>query len=175
MNADINGWLRASGAVFQRTHAKHSQRAPGPELGKKFESSGSPCMNESTSRKSYDDDFKRNAVKQFNEHRRNLTESAAELGITPAMLHKWVKKYSLSENQPESRGQDERVEIDALRREVRALKEDVVELKKIVSRAFLARFNAEAIEETAEKQRSLMTMLSLKRGQPQAGADGDDY
>lgn len=128
-------------------------------------------MNESTSRRSYDDEFKRNAVKQYVEHHRNLTESAAELGITPSMLHKWIKRYSLSENQPGSGGQDERVEIDALRREVRALKEDVVELKKIVGRAFLARFNAEAIEETTEKQRSLMTMLSPKRGQPQAGAD----
>lgn len=95
------------------------------------------------SRKWYDDDFKRRVADYHVEHKGSLADSAQNFSVTPAMVHKWVKHFSPSGAPAADDAAAGGAEIHELRQEIRAMKAEIAELKKIVSKAFLTRFQEE--------------------------------
>ena len=93
-------------------------------------------------RKNYDEDFKKDAVRLYQNNGDSLRETARRLGVAQASLAEWTTKYS-----PEVKGEvpsgelqlsyDERAELERLRKEVEVLREEKVILKKAA--AFFAK------------------------------------
>ena len=99
-------------------------------------------------RRTFDEKFKRDAVRLLLSSKRPLNEVARELDVVPACLFRWRAQYGEQEagKAPEGRGQaqkslsnDERAELERLRRRVAELEEDREILKKAA--AFFAREN----------------------------------
>ena len=91
-------------------------------------------------RNRYGEEFKKQAVLNHIDNHSTLTDSAARLGITPGMLSKWIEQYSHRDNGAIAPAMNYELEIKQLQNEIR-------DLKKIVSKAFLQRYSAEEIVE----------------------------
>lgn len=82
-------------------------------------------------RKSRPESFKKDAVRRLMARgSKTITEVANELGVSPSMLHRWRERY-----EPELAGgaqpsQNEREEVERLRRELRDLQAENALLKK---------------------------------------------
>lgn len=82
-------------------------------------------------RKSRPESFKKDAVRRLMARgSKTITEVANELGVSPSMLHRWRERY-----EPELAGgaqpsQNEREEVERLRRELRDLQAENTLLKK---------------------------------------------
>lgn len=95
----------------------------------------------SVKRRRFDEKYKREAVRLLQSSGRPLNELARELGVAPASLFRWRAAYGRQEagKQPEGLAEDERAELERLRRRVEELEEDREILKKAA--AFFAREN----------------------------------
>jgi transposase len=85
----------------------------------------------------YSESFKQQAVELYLSlaEIRTLKEVAAELGVHPNVLRRWVSKAANEDQRPV--GESERAELMRLRKENRVLKEELEILKKAA--AFFAR------------------------------------
>ena len=85
-----------------------------------------------TQRKSYTEDFKREAIRLASE-RGNLSAVARDLGIAESLIAKWKKSVaSQPENPFPGKGNPSDPELAQLKRENARLKEEVEILKKAV-------------------------------------------
>ncbi len=78
----------------------------------------------------YPPEFKTEAVRLYHTSERSLQEVAADLGITGNSLREWVKRAEVEEGSREGLTQDERDELNRLRRENKILKEEREILRK---------------------------------------------
>ena len=74
----------------------------------------------SETRKKYDDDFKKNAVKLSHASPRSVKQIAQDLGISENLLHAWRRKYT---------SEGEKTRYATLEEENRALRLENAELK----------------------------------------------
>lgn len=83
------------------------------------------------SRRKYDEEFQKDAVRLVC-HRgtRTIDEIARELGITTSMLHRWRQRYESEVSGKAVRNQDEREDVERLRRRLRELEMENALLKK---------------------------------------------
>lgn len=82
-------------------------------------------------RKSRPDSFKRDAVRRLMARgSKTITETAAELGVSPSMLHRWRERFEPELTQYTQPSQDEREEVERLRRKLRELEAENSLLKK---------------------------------------------
>jgi transposase len=83
------------------------------------------------SRRKYDEEFQKDAVRLVC-HRgtRTVDEIARELGVTTSMLHRWRQRYETEVSSKAVRNQDEREDVERLRRRLRELEMENVLLKK---------------------------------------------
>lgn len=84
-------------------------------------------------RQSYNETFKREAVKYVQEQSKSLPQIAEELGVNPDTLRQWVGKYREFEHEPINHGETLRQQsqvIHDLQREIEDLKEENAILKK---------------------------------------------
>ena len=93
--------------------------------------------------KHYDQDFKENAVRTYQEHEDlSLTKSAANLGISCSALSTWVKAAEKNKGEVPTRGSgnyssDEAKEIARLKKELRDTQEALEILKKAIEHQFI--------------------------------------
>lgn len=82
-------------------------------------------------RKQYSEEFKKDAVRLFLARgTRTAADIAASIGVTTSMLHRWHARYGAHVNGQAVDAQREREDIEALRRQVRQLKQENELLKK---------------------------------------------
>jgi transposase len=84
---------------------------------------------ETTSRRSYTEDFKRDAVALVTEQGYRVTEAARSLGINSNQLQRWKRIFEDEAAGTRLSG-DEREELKRLRKEVRQLRMEKEILKK---------------------------------------------
>ncbi|WP_098749641.1 transposase [Paenibacillus sp. EZ-K15] len=85
------------------------------------------------SRQSYNETFKREAVKYVQEQSKSLEQIADELNIKPGTLKNWVGKYREFEHEPVNQGETLREQSQLIgdqKREIEDLKEEIAILKK---------------------------------------------
>lgn len=85
------------------------------------------------SRQSYNETFKREAVKYVQEQTKTLPEIAEELNVSPNTLRQWVGKYREFEHEPVNHGETLRQQSQVIhdqQREIDDLKEEIAILKK---------------------------------------------
>ncbi len=77
-------------------------------------------------------EFKAEAVRLYHTSERSLQEVAADLGVTGNSLREWIRRAEVEDGSrsPEGLTQDERDELNRLRRENRILKEEREILRK---------------------------------------------
>jgi transposase len=86
----------------------------------------------STTRKSYTEEFKREAVALV-ERTGNRSQVARELGIHMSLLRKWQEKMNSNPDRPfPGKGNPQDIEMHRLKKENARLKEEVEILKKAV-------------------------------------------
>ncbi len=92
-------------------------------------------------RRSFSEEFKREAARLVREGKRSIASVARELDVYESSLGRWVKQYDIDEGQgPEGAlTTEEREELRRLRRENRQLREDREILGKAT--AFFAKEN----------------------------------
>ena len=92
-------------------------------------------------RRSFSEEFKREAARLVREGKRSIASVARELDVYESSLGRWVKQYDIDEGQrPEGAlTTEERDELRRLRRENRQLREDREILGKAT--AFFAKEN----------------------------------
>lgn len=90
-------------------------------------------------RRSFSPEFKQEAVKLVTEQNRSATAVARELGVAQSTLSAWLRLAPAASG-PASLSDAERLELAALRREVRTLRMEREILKKAA--AFFAKENA---------------------------------
>lgn len=89
--------------------------------------------------KQFDQEFKENAVKYYQEHKElGLTKAAQNLGVSKTALSVWVKAAKENEGAVPTRGSgnyssDEAKEIARLRKELKDTKDALDILKKAIS------------------------------------------
>lgn len=93
-------------------------------------------MKDKRTYKQYPKEFKEEAVALVNEQGYSVPEAAKSLGIAPNMLYKWKEKIE-AEREGKVLAEDERTELNRLRREVKALRMEKEILKK--ASAFFAK------------------------------------
>jgi transposase len=82
-------------------------------------------------RKQYPEQFKKDAVRlMLARGTRTLDEVADGLGVSSSMLHRWHQKYGPDVTRGAVRSQDEREDVERLRRRVRELEQECALLKK---------------------------------------------
>lgn len=84
-------------------------------------------------RQSFNETFKREAVKYVQEQTKSLTQVADELNVSPDTLRSWVGKYREFENEPVNHGETLRQQTQLIhdqKREIDDLKEEIAILKK---------------------------------------------
>ena len=82
-------------------------------------------------RRTYTDEFKREAVKLVTEQRYSLAEAARNLGVHANLLRSWKQKIAAEDEQYEAAlTEDERMEMARLRAEVKRLRMERDILKK---------------------------------------------
>ncbi|RCX16724.1 transposase [Fontibacillus phaseoli] len=87
----------------------------------------------SEKRQSYNETFKREAVRYVQEQTKSLPQIAEELNINPDTLRQWVGKYREFENEPINHGETLRNQSQTIhdqQREIEDLKEEIAILKK---------------------------------------------
>ena len=85
----------------------------------------------SKKRRSYTDEFKREAVKLVTEQRYSLAEAARNLGVHANLLRSWKQKIAAEDEQYEAGlTEGERMEMARLRAEVKRLRMERDILKK---------------------------------------------
>ncbi len=81
-------------------------------------------------RKQYSEKFKKDAVRLVQSRgTRTVDEVAAGLGVSSSMLHRWQKRYSASADDTPS-AQEDREEVERLRRRLREVEQENAFLKK---------------------------------------------
>lgn len=83
-------------------------------------------------RKSHPDSFKKDAVRRLMARgSKSVAELAAELGVSPSMLHRWRERFEPELNGGGAqRSQSQREEVERLRRQLRDLQAENTLLKK---------------------------------------------
>ncbi|MNW52973.1 Transposase [compost metagenome] len=87
----------------------------------------------SSNRQSYNETFKREAVKYVQEQSKSLEQVADELNINPGTLRNWVGKYREFEHEPVNHGETLREQsqlIEDQKRTIADLEEEIAILKK---------------------------------------------
>jgi transposase len=87
----------------------------------------------------YPEEFRRRAVELARLREKPITHLAADLGISDATLHAWLKQADIDEGRREGLTSDERAELVRLRRANRVLEMENEILKRAA--AFFAREN----------------------------------
>ena len=87
----------------------------------------------------YPPEFRRRAVELARLHEKPIAHIAADLGISDATLHGWLKQADIDEGRTEGLTTDERAELVRLRRANRVLEMENEILKRAA--AFFAREN----------------------------------
>ncbi len=88
----------------------------------------------------YSKEFKREAVQLLRSSGRQVSQLAAELGVSPQSLRNWGSQVDVDEGKSEGLSSLEREELRRLRREVKVLAEEREILKKAA--AFFAKEGA---------------------------------
>jgi len=84
-------------------------------------------------RQSYNETFKREAVRYVQEQTKSLPQIAEELNVSPDTLRQWVGKYREFENEPINHAETLRNQSQTIhdqQREIEDLKEEIAILKK---------------------------------------------
>ena len=82
-------------------------------------------------RKSRPDSFKRDAVRRLMARgTKTVSEIAAELGVSPSMLHRWRERFEPELSGGGQPSQSDREEVESLRRKLRDLEAENTLLKK---------------------------------------------
>lgn len=89
----------------------------------------------SNTRKKYDEDFKKRAVRMSYSSERSVTAVAESLGVTSNMIYRWRKKYTPEGEKTHLTQQQD--ELSELRKRVAELEEENYILKK--ASAFFAK------------------------------------
>ena len=89
------------------------------------------------SRRSFPEEFKREAVELLRSSGRPLAQVARELGVSTESLRLWRKQAEIDAGERDGLSSDERAELRELRREVRVLRQERELLKKAA--AFFAK------------------------------------
>ncbi len=85
-------------------------------------------------RRTYTDEFKREAVKLVTEQRYSLAEAARNLGVHANLLRTWKRKIAAADEQYEAGlTEDERMELASLRAENKRLRMERDILKKVTA------------------------------------------
>jgi len=100
-------------------------------------------MAEETKRHRYDEVFKRQAVKSLLDSGKPVSTMALELGVDRCNLHKWKKKFGHEFEGESEKSIGEVVrskEFRSLKNEVISIKETVNQLRNIIKRALLRKY-----------------------------------
>lgn len=82
-------------------------------------------------RNQYTEEFKKDAVRlALSRGTRTLAEIAEGLGISQSMLNRWHQKYKATARAGAAAAQDEREDVEKLRRRLRDLEQENALLKK---------------------------------------------
>ena len=81
-------------------------------------------------RRSYSDEFRRNAILLVEDQGYTAAQAARELGINQDLLRTWRKKYGKSATESSGLSESEQDELDRLRKEVSRLRMERSILKK---------------------------------------------
>ena len=84
-------------------------------------------------RRSYGDEFRRNAISLVEDQGYTNAQAARELGIHQNLLRTWRRKYGKSAAESSGLSESERDELDRLRKENRRLRMERDILKKVAS------------------------------------------
>ena len=87
----------------------------------------------------YPREFRRRAVELARRREKSIVQLAADLGVSDASLHAWLKQADIDEGRSEGLTTDERAELVRLRRANRVLEMENEILKRAA--AFFAREN----------------------------------
>jgi transposase len=87
----------------------------------------------------YPPEFRRRAVELVRRREKPIVQLAADLGVSDASLHAWLKQADIDEGRTEGLTTDERAELVRLRRANRVLEMENEILKRAA--AFFAREN----------------------------------
>ena len=87
----------------------------------------------------YPAEFRRRAVELARRREKPIVQLAADLGVSDASLHAWLKQADIDEGRTEGLTRDERAELVRLRRANRVLEMENEILKRAA--AFFAREN----------------------------------
>ena len=80
--------------------------------------------------KTFDDDFKKNAIKLVLEEKMTIAQVSQDLGLGRSTLNKWLAEHRQGKLIKDERQIQENVELKRLRRENRILKQERDILKK---------------------------------------------
>ena len=89
--------------------------------------------SEKRERRSYGDEFRRNAISLVEDQGYTNAQAARELGIHQNLLRTWRRKYGKSAAESSGLSESERDELDRLRKENRRLRMERDILKKVAS------------------------------------------
>lgn len=90
-------------------------------------------------RRTFTDEFKRDAVSLVLDEGYSLSQAARSLGVHPNQIRNWRQKFMAKKEQPKQLSQDEREELRRLRKENRRLRMERDILKKATT--FFAKEN----------------------------------
>jgi transposase len=94
-------------------------------------------------RKRYDEDFKRKAVQTLIESGKPVTTIALSLGVEQSILHRWRIKYETECRAKSANGNEQPsafTEIASLKGELRAIKETIEQLRRVVKKSLRNRY-----------------------------------
>ena len=79
----------------------------------------------------YEEEFKRDAVRQVVYNGYGVTETAERLGVHPTSLSNWIKKYKTPQSEVQAKiSEDSQAEIKRLHKELKRVTEERDILKK---------------------------------------------
>lgn len=82
-------------------------------------------------RRQYTEAFKKDAVRlMLARGTQTVEEVARSVGVVPSLLHRWHRKYGAEVTSRAGRSQDERDDVERLRRRLRELEQENALLKK---------------------------------------------